>query len=199
MIFFLGQNDFFFCTGEKLIPVLNRLSPRVLGRTLKDFFECELSWTRVSSFINKIKYPSGFLLLREVIFNFSLANLRQYFSKRIQAISGFTFGFYFLAMLHGPSEWDFRTTSDPVLGEEASPLTQTWCFLARILNGIDPFDLSRWTPSSMYPKEVMREYVLAPEFTNTYSEWLLRAAELRVDSNFFFVRYRWVNATIFSF
>jgi len=136
--------------------VLNFGFLKVLCRPVISFFG---SITRRGLWDYELKKTIGF------------ESLKRYFFKNAQRISTFNFSFYFSAgFIAGPLYWDFRPSAESVLAPEVSPLTQTWCFLARVLNGIDPFDLSRWTPSSVYPKEVMREYVLAPEFIENSSE-----------------------------
>lgn len=170
-IIFSRLKWFFFYIGETLISVLNFSLLKVFGQVIRGFLT-----STIQSF--------DFKVLRKFIPAFSFAKLNRCSDKSAQRISKFTFSSCLLILF--PMSWAFPKNTKTVV-VEASSQTETWCFFARILNGIDPFDLSRWTPSSLYPKEIMWEYVLAPEFASTYSEWLLKVCELRVGSNIFFL------------
>jgi NADH-quinone oxidoreductase subunit N len=68
-----------------------------------------------------------------------------------------------------------------------SDLAQNWCFLARTLAGIDPFDASRWTSSLLYPQNLLQNYVCAPEFYPSYFDWIKMISEHSITHNTVFI------------
>jgi len=83
-----------------------------------------------------------------------------------------------------PSSFFFRPTHDNM--DSIAPV-EDWCFFTRLLGGIDPFDGSQWGAFIPGLNKLVSKYVMAPEFTPTYFDWINSISTCRLTSNILFL------------